>query len=164
MELSKFEKLALIMLSDIAEKVGATESVDPKFLREAIYSGNTWGIEWEYPGIFPNVTPKEIVTEVANILDMWSFIEEAGGEQFPGFDGNRESTHASAAEFMTDQLGRFESLKGRVRHGVLGLDGYRRMYEKFESMRGGLANRHPPRLIAPELAELLAERLHPTNR
>ena len=81
MNLTNSEKLILIMLSDIYEKLGIDSSsgIDPKFVKSAIFSDNTWGLEWEYTGIFSDKnepTPPE-VTEVVNFLDMWDFIERA---------------------------------------------------------------------------------------
>lgn len=160
MEMSKYEKLALWMISDIYEKVGG-DGINAKLIREAIVTGNTWAIDWEYDSILPDAKPEEVVTEVCNILDMWMFIEEASSERFPGFDGNRESSHASVARFFTDQMERFERFKGRTGNGVLGLDGYRRMYGKFEDIRPTLSGRH---LTDAEVRELLDERIHPSKR
>lgn len=163
MQLSEFEKLALWMICDVYEKVGATE-FDPNFIREAIFSGNTWGITARYGGVFGETMPKKIVDEVCDILDMWLFIEDASDEKFHGFDSNRESRHVSAARFYTEQLGSFEQFKGRVGQGVLQLDVYRRMYEKFEPIRNELGRRDPVKLTQEEVELILAERKHPDYR
>ena len=163
MQLTEFEKLALWMLSDIAEKVGA-DGFDANFIREAISTGNTWGLTHRYGASLGETKPQEIVDEVCNILDMWWFIEAASDEKFPGFDPNREGSHASVAEFFTEQLGSFETFKGRVRHGILQLDGYRRMYEQFEPLRASLGTRNPVKLTPEEAETILRERIHPDNR
>lgn len=163
MELSDFEKMALWMICDVYEKVGAHE-FDPEFVREAIVSGNTWAITERYGAIFGETMPREIVREVCDILDMWLFIEQASDAKFPGFDSNRESRHASAARFYTEHMGSFEQFKGRVDQGVLQLDSYRRMYEKFEPIRSQLGGRVPVKLTKEEVELLLAQRTHPDHR
>lgn len=164
MKLSKFEQLATVILCDIADQVGATNSLKWKLVREAVLTGNTWAIEDEYHGVFPEQKPEELVSEVVNILDMWSFIEEASDEKFPGFDNNRESSHASVARFFTEEMGRFERFKGRTGDGVLCLEGYQRMYEVFEPIRADLGGRNPIALTLDEVETILAERVHPDNR
>ncbi|BBI19862.1 hypothetical protein EKJ_07090 [Qipengyuania flava] len=164
MKLSKFEQLAGVLLCDIAEKVGATESVNPALVREAILTGNTWAIEWEYGGLFPERRDDRVVSEVTDILDMWSFIEEASEHKFPGFDTNRESEHASVARFMVEKLKRFDRFDGRTGNGVLNLDWFRRMLPLFNEVRGDLANRQPIQLSKDEVEALIAERTHPDRR
>lgn len=164
MKLSKFEQMVTIILCDIAEKVGVDNSLNWGLVREAVYSGNTWALEEEYPGIFADQKEPDLVSEVINILDMWSFIEEASEERFPGFDGNREAEHASVARFFTEQMKRFERFDGRATTGVLGLDGYRRMYDVFEPIRAELGTRTPIALTGDEVERILAERVHPENR
>src|ERR1051326_4132312 len=109
MHLTDGEKLILVMLSDIHERLGIENSVDPKFVKAAIHSGNTWALEWQFPGIFdPSDPPREVVSEVVDILGMWSSIELAYKRlpvedqervkaeaksldaTFRGFDGNNE--------------------------------------------------------------------------
>ena len=66
------------MLSEIYEHLGINGEIDPTFVREAIYSGNLWGLQSRYPGIF-DIEKKDpaIVAEVRDILDMWRLIEPA---------------------------------------------------------------------------------------
>ena len=175
MKLTNPEKLILIMLSEIYEKLGldGSKGIDPKFLSEAIYSDNTWGLDWQYTGIFsdnsePN--PPE-VTEVVNYLDMWSFIERAYENlnaadkkllsddpdivqtQFTGFDGNNETEYMSVARFLILQLKRFTEFKDRDLNSHYPMIGrYRRMYSVFEPIRRNLHNR---RLLLVELQSIL---------
>src|SRR5947208_12016254 len=113
MELSNGEKLILIMLSEIYEHLKIEGEIDPQFVREAIFSENTWGLAWKYPGIIgsgENATPP-IVSEVQDILEMWQVLETSynrlqpadkarverkaepfGSDvRFRGFDGNHET-------------------------------------------------------------------------
>lgn len=152
MAFNEFEKLSLIMLCDIYEKVGASE-VDPSFVREAIMSGNSWAIEWEYPGIFPTDNSEEIVSEVVDILDMWTFIEDVTSESFDGFDGNNEGSHCSVARMLTEKMDRFTSFAGRTNHGVHQLPGYRKMLTVYKGQFGG----HGP-LSATAAQTILAAR------
>ena len=179
MKLTNSEKLILIMLSELYEKLGlkGNAEIDPQFIKSAIFSGNTWGVEWKYPGIFDSSdpTPPEL-NDVINILDMWCFIEEAceefdGPQQaeleqaanpfgrkpsFPGFDGNNEGEFSSIASFITEHLDRFPRFKGRISNSHMpSIAGYMRMYETFEPIRRTLINR---RLTVAEVAQILNAR------
>lgn len=184
MKLTNSEKLILIMLSEVYEKLGISgqKGIDPKFVQEAIYTGNTWGFEWKYSGIFDSSEPAPPeVNEVVNYLDMWYFIEEAYEEldaiqkadleqkaapfgknpHFLGFDGNNESEYMSTARFMMEQLDRFTKFKGRdLNTHMPSVAGYRRMYETFEPIRRTLLNR---RLTVDELASVLNARRYRTG-
>src|ERR1700735_20135 len=77
-KLTNPEKLILLMLSEIYEKLNL-DQVDTKLLRSAIYSENTWALDWEMPGVVGSdsePTPP-FVRQVVNYLDMWTFLEEA---------------------------------------------------------------------------------------
>ncbi len=176
MKLSNSEKLILVMLSEIYEKLGMTSEseIDPNFVKSAIFSDNTWGLEWQYSGIFSSTgdTPPE-VNEVVNFLDMWTFIEEAyekldqemkdklavdvglWGKHvgFRGFDGNNEGEYMSIARFMTKELARFTRFKDRDLNSHMPIVGiYRRMYETFEPIRRTLMDRG---LALAELTSIL---------
>ena len=177
MKLNNSEKLILLMLSDLFEKLNITDSaeIDPKFIKEAIWSGNTWGFEWKYSGAFESSdAPPPEVNEVVNFLDMWSFIELAYenleenekteleskvpfiSKKFPGFDGNNEAEYLSATKFMIDYLGKFTHFKSRdLNSHSSSVTGYRRMYEIFEPIRRKLINRS---LSVDELANIFNAR------
>lgn len=163
MKLTNPEKLILIMLSEIYEKLGVDGSseIDPKFIKNAIYTDNTWGIDWEYSGLLTGSSDAEPaeVGEVVNYLDMWDFIESSYEEldaqqqkdvaekvearvKFRGFDGNNESEYMSIAKFLIVDLGRFQKFKGRENlnsHSpTIGI--YRRMYLAFEPIRRTLTS------------------------
>ena len=175
MKLTNPEKLILVMLSDIHEKLGIKNSVDTKLLTSAIYSNNTWALSWELQGIVgdsPDPTPPE-VSEVVDILDMWSFIEEAYATfnasektkieaeadpfgkhvQFSGFDGNNETEHMSIALFLVEDMGRFSRFKGRdLNSHHPSIEIYRRMFAVFEPIRKTLVGHG---LTAGQVIELL---------
>ncbi len=178
MKLTNPEKLILIMLSEIYEKldIDGYSGVDPKFVKSAIFSGNTWGLEWEYTGIFSDQTeptPPE-VSEVVNYLDMWCFIEEAYEKlddadrklleeeaapfgkfvSFAGFDGNNESEYMGIARFLINDLKRFVRFEARdLNSHAPSLGMYRRMYQIFEPIRRNLIGR---RLSRNELVAILS--------
>ena len=184
MKLTNSEKLILVMLSEVYEKLGIAgqTGIDPKFVQEAIYTGNTWGFEWKYSGIFDSSEPAPPeVNEVVNFLDMWDFIEEAyenfdaaqkadlekkadplgKDPRFSGFDGNNECEYMGTARFMMEQLDRFTRFKGRdLNSHMPSVAGYRRMYETFEPIRRTLFDR---RLSVNELASVLNARRYRTG-
>lgn len=183
MKLSNSEKLILVMLCEIYEKLGIKGEIDPDFVKSAIYSGNTWGLDWQYSGLVNSDDAQPAIREeVVDILDMWSFIEDSysrlsGDDQarveteaapfgknprFGGFDGNNESDHIGVARFLIEDLGRFSGFKNRELNSHMpSLDGHRRMYGAFKAIRhtltGGLMG--PDSLIA-----ILKERIHPSQR
>lgn len=167
MKLTNSEKLILIMLSEIYEKLGIDGSagIDPKFIKNAIYTDNTWGLEWKYTGLFPGrSSPDPVeVSEVVNYLDMWDFIEISHADlsdedkqsledqvgspfgsnvRFRGFDGNNEAEYGNIASFLILDLDRFSNFKRRAHLNshtpMLGV--YRRMYQSFEPMRRTLTS------------------------
>jgi translation initiation factor 2 gamma subunit (eIF-2gamma) len=59
------------MLSELYEKLGIKDEIDPKFVQAAIFSGNVWGLKWKYPGLFDiDETESAVVTEVVDILNI----------------------------------------------------------------------------------------------
>ena len=177
LEIGEGEKLILAMLSEIHEATVKDGEFDPGFVRSALYGGHPWGLEWRYPGLFHgHVDSPAVVSEVVNILDMWSHVEfsferlpadaqarveaETGYTRsmfrFVGFDGNHESEHMGVAGFMIEDVGRFESFRGRElnsHHPVLDL--YRRQYRAFEPIRA--RSRGEP-LRPADLVEILRAR------
>ncbi|MGP1716043.1 MAG: YfbU family protein [Methylophilus sp.] len=169
MKISNPEKLILLMLSDIYDKLELT-NIDTRLLRTAIHTENTWALDWEMPGVVgsDNEPTPDLVIEVINYLDMWSFLEEAFNSfdnsikeriaseaepfgrhvKFPGFDGNNEGSAYSIAKILVNEMGRFSRFNGRDlnSHAPL-LANYARMYEVFEPIRTGLGIH---RTLSPE--------------
>jgi uncharacterized protein len=183
MKLTDGEKLIILMLTEIYEKLQIDGETEPDFLRSAIFNDHLWGIRWKYSGIpFEPADDPPVVREVVDILDMWSSIEYAYSKldekqkqklaqdaapfgenpRFYGFDGNNESEHMSVAMFLVNQLDRFQKFKGRnfnCHHPSL--DAHRRMLAVFEPLRTSFADSS---LSVAQLTRILKERVHPSNR
>ena len=183
-QLGDADRLILMMLRDIAKHLKVKGEIDPDFVAETIWGGHLWGLRWEYPGLLHNDNKRrETVSEVGDILDMWSFMESGYAKlseadkdlvakevgplgkkvEFRGFDANNESAHYSIALFLTKHLNRYAEFKGRdLSSHFPGLEGYRRMLEKFKPMRPNLGMGRE--LGAAAIIELLQERLDPSRR
>ncbi|WP_201534101.1 YfbU family protein [Psychrobacter immobilis] len=184
MKVSDGEKLILLMLSELYDRLEIHEEIDSEFIRSAIFSNNIWAIPWKYSGIpFEDQDEPEIVKEVLDILDMWNFIEYSyehlsekekeyldeivtnpfgKDPKFPGFDGNSESSYMGTASFIVNELDRFEEFKGRnFNSHSPSLDGHGRMLTVFKEIRETI-NFGP--LSVEDLAKILKERVHPSRR
>lgn len=183
MKITDGEKLILLMLSELYDKLGVEGEVEPDFIRSAIFSNNTWSIPWKYVGIpFEEQETPEVVKEVLDILDMWSMIERSyenlsneskefvekeaspfgKDPKFPGFDGNNETEYMGTASFLVNDLDRFEEFKGRnFNSHCPSIDSYRRMLSVFKPLLQNL-NFRP--LSAQNIVDILKERVHPDNR
>lgn len=183
MKLSDGEKIIILMLTELYQKLQIDGEMEPEFLRSAIFNDMLWGIKWKYSGIpFSDTEDPEIFKEVLDILEMWSRIERsyarldaAGKEsirqglgvlgespQFQGFDGNNESEYVGTALFLVNELERFVEFKGRgfnCHHPSI--DMHRRMLVAFETMRGKFMVTD---LSADQLLNILREQIHPSNR
>lgn len=183
MKITDGEKLIILMLAEMSEKLKISGETEPDFLRSAIFNDHLWGIRWKYSGIpFEQTEDPPIVREVVDILDMWSFIEYAYSKlndeerkqlalsakpfgenpRFNGFDGNNESEHMSVAMFLVNQLDRFQEFKGRsfnCHHPSL--DTHRRMLAVFEPIRRSLID---STLSVDQLVAIISEKIHPSRR
>lgn len=181
MKLTNPEKLILIMLAEIQEKLAMTNGTDHKLVSKAIYSENTWALDWEMPGIvghFAEPTPPS-VSFVVSVLDMWSFIEEAYDSfdavekkkiekeaspfgahvKFAGFDGNHEGDVMSIASFLIDDMGRFSRFKGRGMNSHCSSVGtYQQMLNVFEPIRETMDGR--THLTVDQVISILKTRYH----
>ena len=77
LRLSDGEKLILLMLSDIHDRLTADGEFNTKLIREAIYSRNLWGLSWGMPGVFESKEDPPVVKETVDILSMWRRLEES---------------------------------------------------------------------------------------
>ena len=176
------DKLILLTLRDLFKRLKLNSGeVDLDFVAETIFGGHSWGLEWQFSGVFHNhEDSKAVVSEVVNILDMWSELEfgyqdlskkdkgRVAAEcaplgkdvRFKGFDGNHEAVNIGVARFLIGQLDRFTNFKGRELNAHMGtIDSYRRMLMVFERIRHTLMGR---RLGTDEIIQILkAWRLHP---
>lgn len=183
MNITDGEKLILLMLSELYERLDIDGEIDPDFIKSAIFSQNLWGIPWKYSGIpFESQDTPPIVKEVLDILDMWSFIEYAYQElsdeekrklekdahpfgkdpKFPGFDGNNESEYMNVASFLINDLERFQDFKGRSLNAHMPtLETYHRMLSVFDNIRSSLISGS---MSLAQITAVLKEKIHPEHR
>lgn len=160
MDLTDGEKLILIMLSDLQQAQGVRQSVDPDFIKAAIYYDCLWGINWEYPGItFTQEETPESVVWVMDILQMWttiemSFAKLSDGQKirvqrdahpfgvnphFAGFAEESEAEELRILTFLVNYLSRFINFKGRDFISPIPLSGrYTRMNDIYQKILPGL--------------------------
>lgn len=181
MGLSGKEKLILLMLTEIYEKLGVNGEIDPAFIKEVIFSNHSWGLHWQYSALFEGEKAEDPpeVKEVVEVLDMWDLIElsleeldpaerarvqteanpHGGSLDFPGFDGNSETAYLSAALFFVDQLGKWERFKGRgMNSHRRTVDEYRSMLDVYLPIRDALGSSDSYRLSADQLIQILRAR------
>ncbi len=178
MKVSPAEKMILMMLCDVYEKLGIEGEIDHDFVRSALNSDQLWAFEWNYNFLNDINLPHEnpaVVKEVVDILDMWSFLESAfkqlgedekqrviteGGVfgdtiEFAGFDANNED-HYSVAVFMIKDLRRFQHFGGReLNSHSESVQGYKRMLEVFLPMRPGI---HMGKMTADQVIAVMKAR------
>ena len=181
MKLSDGEKLIILMLSELYEKLSVEGEIDPDFIKSAIFSDQLWGIRWKYSGIpFEESEDPKIVKEVVDILDMWSFIEHAYSQlsdeqkekievdaapfgkdpKFHGFDGNNESDYMGTAMFIVNELERFQEFKGRSFNSHCpSIEMHHRMVKAFESIRKKLSDKP---MSLDDLTIILKKKAHPS--
>lgn len=182
MEITDGEKLILLMLTEIYQKLGIDGEIDPEFVQSALFSDNLWGIPWRYSGIpFDDTATPPVVNEVVDILDMWMFIERSyedltdgvkariesdapfgGDSKFRGFDGNNKSGYVGVARFLIKDLSRFSDFGDRDLDAHMPtIETHKRMLTVFRPIRAGLLGRL---MTADELIDVLNEQVHPDSR
>lgn len=170
--------LAEVLKNQIGERKNQAEAKwdlkTPELVQQAIYGGHFWALDWELTGIMhSHVDDPTKLHLVVDVLDTWSFIEEAyesydeetrsalKGElgfrgdnpQFMGFDGNNETEYLGIAQFLVEHLGRFSRFKGRSFNSHMPTVGrYAQMAKTFEPIRKNLIGR---KLTTVEMAQLL---------
>jgi hypothetical protein len=180
MEMTSAEKLIVMMLSEIYEKLGIKRGIDPKFIQVAINTGNTWAIELRY-GEFLRIqhTERAVASEVLKIMDTWDLIERSyerllvaektqvrknygGIPRFSGFDETSEAGHLGAARFITDHLGRrFLRFKRRdLNSNAPSLEAHRRVLSNAEPLRRSLDRRL---LSGTQIAAILDQHMHTSD-
>lgn len=183
MQPSDSEKLIIVMLAEIQKHLKICGEIDPDFVEDALFGGHYWAFKWQYSGLFHDHTDQDdSVKEVVDILDMWSFLEEAyerlspedktklekEGDpfgkniKFVGFDGNNEAEHRSIALFLIRKLQRFGNFSGRELNSHMpSLEIHRRMLRAFLPIRARLVDRS---LTVDNMIEIVRARIHPENR
>jgi uncharacterized protein YfbU (UPF0304 family) len=144
MNLSKQERLLLAKLLRLEELLDP--DIDRSVEIDALESGYT-SFYPEYLSYFENELPFGVVKHVADVLDMYEWLQWALADDngnLPqdalcrGFDGNDRGypkrTHAYTV-FLIEKAGRFQNVK--FKHGKINSNGfepnYARMLELFES-------------------------------
>ena len=177
------EKLIMMMLRDLYKHLKVTGDIDPEFIAEALWGGHYWGLKWQLPGLLHDYADNpRVVYEVLDILEMWYLIEsgysalseadkkrvekeaEPFGKnvRFRGFDGNNEAEQLGIANFLVNQMDRFNIFKGRgFNSHIPSVERYRRMLSVFDPMRKNLG---PADLRAGQIIDLLNAQMHPENR
>lgn len=183
LKFSDGEKLIMRMLCEVYKHLKIKGEIDPAFVEAAIHGGHHWGLKWEYSGIFHGHEDNErVVSEVVEVLDMWSFIESGYGKLskedkdrvekeanpfgthvvFRGFDGNNESEHLGVARFLIEDLKRFSGFKDRDLNSHMPvIEGYRQMLRVFEPIRRNLTGGG---LNASQITDILKARIHPEHQ
>lgn len=167
------ERLVLHLLCDIHRKLDVVDGVDAGLVSSALLGGHHWALKWKYGGtLLPeHEDDPHDATHVANILDMWTFIESGHGQlsakdqkrvaketgrktvEFSGFDGNNESRYYAIARFFIDDMDRFTNFAGRSLNSHFPKAGtYLRMLQDFEPMRATLVGKG---LSVSQIIELL---------
>lgn len=155
------EKMLILMMGDLFKTLKIVDpNSDPDFLAEVIYGGHYWAPKWDMQGVFhDHVDNPRDLSHVVDVLDMWSFIEEAYERlssaqkttiteevgawatdvKFHGFDGNNESSQMSIARFLVDKMDRFTRFKGRdLNSHCPTYNRYGGMLDVFKPMRASL--------------------------
>lgn len=168
------EKLITLMVADLLKGLNIKTDTNLPLVEKAILGGHYWALGWEMPGVYHGHNDKESrVSFVVDVLDMWSFIEEAyellddknkerlakeaepfgTHVKFWGFDGNNETEYMSIAMFLVRDLDRFTRFKNHDFNSHWPtLVGYGRMYRAFKPIRTTLIGR---RMTVDELAVVL---------
>jgi uncharacterized protein len=172
------EKLLAMMMRDLYKHLKVDGEIDPEFVGEVMWGGHYWAPRWDMQGLFHDYEddPRD-VRFVANVLDMWTFVERAYEKlsatdkarveldaepfgkfvEFPGFDGNNETSQMGIARFFIDQMKRFSRFKGRELNSHAPMIGaYRRMLLVFEPLRATLVGIE---LSADQLVAILKARV-----
>jgi uncharacterized protein YfbU (UPF0304 family) len=174
----------MIMMRDLYKHLKVTRGeIDPDFVAEVIWGGHYWAPLWEMQGLFHDHADKRRdVRFVVDVLDMWSFMEEAFEKlpkqekeriakecapfgkqvQFPGFDGNDEASLMGIAHFLTEHMNRFTRFKGRGFNAHMPtIATYRRMLGAFEPIRKTLIGHG---LSADQIITLLKTKMQRAKR
>jgi uncharacterized protein YfbU (UPF0304 family) len=182
MKLSAGEKLILLMLCEISERIDGERGFDTNFIKETIYSDQLWAFDWGFTGIpYERDELPADVRETIDILEMFSVVmhqfdqryspsdqqevKAALGtkarllKQFPGFDGDHDA-HYRIARHLVERLQRFTHVRGATRNSrrSSSLPNYRGMLKIYLPLREELRQRT---ISKAELIELFSARSAP---
>ena len=175
LQLDKPQRLIVWMLSELLKQQrNYREEPTLRLIERAIYGGHFWALDWDLQGVLhAHSDSPEAVKLVVDTMDMWIFVERAyarfsatereklkqlapyRGENptFPGFDGNNEGEHMHIAQFLVEEMGRFQDFKGRSMNSHSPkVRQYQQMVAVFEEIRLNLVGRD---MTVDELARVL---------
>ena len=130
--------------------------ISSDLIKKAIEGGHDWALQWEHRYLsHSHVDSRQVLSEVVDVLEMWSFIESGyaklsrededrvksevasfGEYEFPGFDGRDEEEHFHIAHFLIEGMGRFARFKGRDFNSLMSNTAdYRRMLAVFKPIQ-----------------------------
>ena len=181
MEMTKAERLIVLMLCDLYKSHGEDKMFNPKLIEYAVAQGQLWALSWEYGGLLNADSPtKAQVDLVADVMTMWQVIEAFMSRFTPDqqnevvvatgrrlehikFEGFYEEPYRSIFGFMLEELGRWPQFAGRDYSKMLPvLEADLRMLVKYKEMRD--ANKLGLELTPEQVIEIVNERVHPENR
>lgn len=162
----------LITLACEALKPVAERELEPDFISDMIASGQTWAIDWRYPGLNLDLPTPARVTEVLDVLEMWDQLEyglEALGadekqalsavsplNRFPGFDANTDMDRYVIARILVRDLERYTRFADRDLNSHAPLqDAYERMLAAFHPGREIRLAGMTSRMSADEIGRVL---------
>lgn len=170
------EKLIISMIADLT-KPPQNREIDTDKVVDAIYGGHLWALKWDLQGVFhDHVDSPRDVSLVLDILDMWSFIEEAveamsptdrkhlkselghrgDDPKFLGFDGNNETDYLGIASHLIKKMNRFQRFHNRdLNSHMPTVSQYSTMIRAFEPIRNNLGMRTPVQLSLDEVKQIL---------
>ena len=178
--LSHGEKLILLMLCEVYDHLKIDGKIDQDFIREAISTGNLWGLGGGFPEVFHNPPVSEAIrSETIDILVMWRRMEdsfanlteqdrervksqEGGWSKFSGFDNNNEAAYISTARFLMEKLNGFPNFRDRSLDAHMEtIETHRRMLEAFEPISRQVSNLD---FSADQIAAVMLARIPPERR
>jgi uncharacterized protein YfbU (UPF0304 family) len=165
------ERLMLWMLSEVLKgQFGEGTDERIKLIQDVLFGGHFWALGLKMPAlIHSNIDSKADLKFVQDTLEMWNIIElsiESLNEsdknnisnykkayRFCGFDGNKEYKFLAIANFLIDNMGYYNTFRGRdLNSHIEKLEKYKNMLFIFSQKRSKLNGRN---LEYKEICELI---------
>ncbi|HYG47781.1 MAG TPA: YfbU family protein [Allosphingosinicella sp.] len=150
-QLTPGERLIAVMLADMMEHLKVESDVDPRQIKDLLFSNNDWALPLAVGGLFGGEGPTDHqIEETYAILDMWRGIEAALAQlaeeekagldldqfKFEGFDANNDKHYFLTKTLV--ELGRYSERDPVINsHSSSSLEHYRVMLERYRDARRG---------------------------